>query len=125
MAEPRSFTIVLPLPEPSVSQNGRVHHMRKAKDTAVHKEHAFHLAKQARVRFEKVIVAYRLFFVDNKQRDAVNYMAAAKSYLDGVVKSGAISGDHWQVCSPRFDGCSIDKKKPRIEMTFIEVLDEA
>lgn len=121
MTNPRSVVLELPLPDYDVSQNGRLHHMVKAKKVAKEKEHAYFLALQARVSFKRSIVAYRFYFPDNKQRDAVNYMAGAKSYVDGIVKSKLISGDHWQVCSPRYDGCSIDAENPRMVITVIEV----
>jgi hypothetical protein len=39
-----------------------------------------------------------LFFVENNiRRDRANMVQQCKAYIDGIVESGLIEGDHWQV----------------------------
>ena len=45
----------------------------------------------------KAIVEYLFFVPDRRRRDASNMVQAVKPIIDGVVDSGLISGDHWEV----------------------------
>lgn len=45
----------------------------------------------------KAIVDYLFFVPDKRRRDAANMVQAVKPIIDGVVDSGLISGDHWEV----------------------------
>lgn len=45
----------------------------------------------------KAIVDYLFFVPDKRRRDAANLIQSCKPYCDGVVDSGLIQGDHWEV----------------------------
>jgi hypothetical protein len=47
----------------------------------------------------KAIVDYLFFVPDRRRRDAANLVQSCKPIIDGVVDSGMISGDHWEVLS--------------------------
>jgi hypothetical protein len=34
---------------------------------------------------------------DNRRRDRANMLQQCKAYIDGIVESGLIEGDHWQI----------------------------
>lgn len=63
-------------------------------------------------------VEYRFFVPDNKRRDTVNMMQMEKATIDGIVDSGLVSGDHWQVCHVRQPVVEIDKNNPRTEIVL-------
>lgn len=44
-----------------------------------------------------VLVSYAFFVPDNRPRDAANMIQACKPLVDGVVDSGLVEGDSWQV----------------------------
>lgn len=45
----------------------------------------------------RCVVDYLFFVPDKRRRDAANLIQSCKPILDGVVDSGLISGDHWEV----------------------------
>jgi len=44
-----------------------------------------------------VVVDYRFTVPDRRRRDLANMLQSCKPYVDGVVDSGLIAGDHWEV----------------------------
>ena len=42
-------------------------------------------------------ISYLFFVKDNRRRDRANMVQQCKAYIDGIVESGLIEGDHWQV----------------------------
>lgn len=45
----------------------------------------------------RVAVDYRFVVPDRRRRDIANMVPACKPLIDGVVDSGLIPGDHWEV----------------------------
>lgn len=65
-------------------------------------------------------ITYYFYFPCNKRRDTVNYMQMCKSLIDGFVRSGLLSGDHWQVLKVKEPVVEIDRDNPRIEFRIEE-----
>jgi hypothetical protein len=42
-------------------------------------------------------ISYLFSVKNNLRRDRVNMLQQCKAYVDGIVESGLIEGDHWQV----------------------------
>jgi hypothetical protein len=42
-------------------------------------------------------ISYLFSVKDNRRRDRANMVQQCKAYVDGIVESGLIEGDHWQV----------------------------
>jgi hypothetical protein len=87
------------------------------------KELAYILARQAIAKHGKPkanIVEVRYFFrvPDRRRRDAANMIQECKPYIDGIVESGLISGDHWEVLRIIEVGVSIDKENPGVTLEF-------
>jgi hypothetical protein len=55
------------------------------------------LEQPVRAIVGKAIVDYLFFVPDKRRRDAANLVQSCKPLVDGVVDSGLISGDHWEV----------------------------
>lgn len=64
----------------------------------------------------RVLIIYDFFCPDNRRRDAANMVQSCKAYIDGVVDSLLVEGDHWQVMTIYGINCQIDRKNPRVEL---------
>jgi len=42
-------------------------------------------------------ISYCFSVKDNRRRDLANMIQQCKPYIDGIVDSGLIAGDHWQI----------------------------
>jgi hypothetical protein len=66
-------------------------------------------------------ISYLFFVKDNRRRDRANMVQQCKAYIDGIVESGLIEGDHWQVSELGAVEVRIDKAGAaviiRIEVT--------
>ena len=51
---------------------------------------------------------------NNLRRDRVNMVQQCKAYIDGIVESGLIEGDHWQVSELGIVWVQIDKTRPSV-----------
>lgn len=60
----------------------------------------------------------------NKKRDHDNVAFAKKFVQDALVKTGVIQGDGWKHVLGFVDMFSVDKEKPGVEVTILEVMDE-
>lgn len=61
-------------------------------------------------------IGYRFFAPDNRRRDAANLIQQCKPYIDGIVDSAYIEGDHWQVSKIWFVTVEISQTSPRVEI---------
>ena len=43
------------------------------------------------------VINYTFFVEDMRQRDRANMIQQCKALIDGVVDSGVIEGDHWEI----------------------------
>lgn len=95
------ITIELPFPS-AVHSHNKGHWRAKAGPTKAMREHACLLGRQAIAKHGRiagrVLMAYYFNVPDKRRRDAVNMLQQCKPYLDGIVDSGLIEGDHWQIC---------------------------
>jgi hypothetical protein len=87
------------------------------------RELAHILAKQAIAEHGKPkanIVGVRYLFrvPDRRRRDAANMIQQCKPYVDGIVDSGLISGDHWEVLRIVRVGVWVDKENPGVTLEF-------
>lgn len=120
-------TITLPWIDKALNAHNKGHWRTKAKPTREAREIAYSLAQRAIIDGEphivgKASVRYRFFVPDNKRRDAANMKQSCKPFIDGVVDSGLISGDHWQVLIDIGSIVEIDKTNPRVEITFERIV---
>ena len=113
------ISITLPFESRNHSHNNG-HWRVKAPLVRMMRQRAFTLAKTSGFKpiKGKHSISYRFYFPDNIRRDAANYIQSCKPYVDGIVSSGLIEGDHWQVSSIGTVTCSIDKDNPRIEIVI-------
>lgn len=67
---------------------------------------------------KNIILCYKYFWPDNRQRDTENYVKAVSDYL---VKQGVIEDDCWQcVESMHLTHGGIDRLNPRVEITIFK-----
>lgn len=114
-----SITITLPLPDPALSPNARVHWTKKAKCAKHYRWEAQCnvMAKTPRrLMWEKASYTARFYFRDARRRDADNAIASLKSALDGVADAGLVIND--SVLWPERPEFHTDKENPRVEITF-------
>ncbi|MFN9112690.1 MAG: hypothetical protein ACK5XN_21710 [Bacteroidota bacterium] len=81
-----------------------------------------HALVELRGRTKKVNrVTYSFYVPDNRRRDEINMLQNCKPVVDGVVDSGMLEDDCWQMLrlfEPPM--IAIDKANPRIEICFFE-----
>ena len=114
-----SITIILPLPDESLSPNARVHWMKKAKAAKLYRWEAqckIVAKSPRRLMWEKASYKAAFYFKDARRRDADNAIASLKSALDGVADAGLVINDSglW----PERPEFRTDKENPRVEITF-------
>lgn len=120
MNEP--LTITLPLPDPKLSPNARVHWRVLADAKKAYKWTADAASFAAWVcnregplpKWEKADYILRFYFSCKRRRDDDNLIASMKSAIDGIVKSGILADDD-QLKLRGVDKL-IDKDKPRVEL---------
>ena len=61
-------------------------------------------------------IGYRFYAPDNRRRDAANLIQQCKPYIDGIVDSAYIEGDHWQISKIWFVSVEISATDPRVEI---------
>ena len=115
--------ISIDLPKPSGHAHNKGHWRAKARPIKAMRELAYILAKQAIAEHGKpnadvVDVSYFFRVPDRGRRDAANMIQECKPYIDGIVDSGLISGDHWEVLRIIEVGVSIDKENPGVTLCF-------
>ena len=116
-------TIVLPWIDKRLNAHNKGHWRTTAEPTREARLRAYAEAQRAVIdgaaHIEgKASVRYRFYVPDNVRRDAANMKQSCKPYIDGVVDSGLIVGDHWQVLTDFGSEVAIDKANPRVELTF-------
>lgn len=69
-----------------------------------------------------VMADYRFSVPDRRRRDMANMVQACKPIIDGVVDSGLIQGDHWEVLGIGEVSVVVEKAKTvSVELIFREV----
>lgn len=111
------ITITLPFEARNHSHN-KGHWRAKAPLVRTMRQQAYLIAKTSGCKpiMGKHTISYRFYFPDNIRRDAANYVQSCKPYIDGIVQSGLIEGDHWQISSIGSVTCEIDRDNPRVEI---------
>lgn len=122
-------TIVLPWIDKRLNAHNKGHWRTKTEPTREARLRAYVESQRAIINGAahiegKASVSYRFFVPDNIRRDASNMEQSCKPYLDGVVDSGLIAGDHWQVLKNNGSEVAIDKANPRVELTFERIESE-
>lgn len=116
-------TLVLPWIDSRLNAHNKGHWRTKSAPTKQAREIAFAIAQRAIIEGvahinTKASIQYRFFVPDNRRRDSANMVQACKPALDGIVDSGLITGDHWQVLKDLGSEVAIDKANPRVEITI-------
>ncbi|MEZ6097278.1 MAG: hypothetical protein R3C03_24145 [Pirellulaceae bacterium] len=65
-------------------------------------------------------IQFRFFVPDNRPRDTCNLIQQEKPTIDGIVDSGLIPGDHWQVAKILEPIVEIDRERPRVEVLLVK-----
>ena len=124
MAEPTVIHLVLPQTDSRLSGHakGRWQSIRTPTKSLRH------LACETALKQSKRIlgaseVTYRFYVPDRRRRDAANMIHSQKPAIDGCVDAKIIPGDHWEVLSIAKTHVEVDRKNPRVELIFKEVLD--
>ena len=115
--------ISIDLPTPSGHAHNKGHWRAKAGPIKAMRELAYILAKQAIAEHGKpkggpVGVSYFFRVPDRRRRDAANMIQQCKPYIDGIVDSGLIPGDHWEALRIVHVGVMIDKENPGVTLGF-------
>jgi hypothetical protein len=119
-------TLMLSLPFPNnIHAHNRGHWRDKEKATKENRSIAKIVALNAiaaRVSsiFGKHEIGYRFFVPDNRRRDAANMVQQCKPYIDGLVDSKIIEGDHWQISKIWFVEVEISTEYPRVDLFIRE-----
>lgn len=112
----RTITITLPLPDPKLSPNKRLHWAEKAKIVKAHRRYSRAIVSDMpnEIRFD----SYRLVFTwgDARRRDKDNASACCKSYLDGIADGIGQDDSEWDFNGVKFNEPS--KAGARLEIVF-------
>lgn len=63
---------------------------------------------------QRAVIHYTFRVPDNRRRDIANLIQSCKPYVDGIVDSGKLKDDCWQVLSLGNVEVEIDKKSPGV-----------
>ncbi len=109
----------LPLPDPVLSPNARVHWQVRARATREAKEQviAAVLSQKRQKLLDRATVTVTFVVGDRRRRDKGNLISSVKAYLDGLVGL-VISDDSWQHIEEVYPPIQYEKGK---KMTIIEV----
>jgi undecaprenyl pyrophosphate synthase len=96
-----AICIELPYPD-KVHSHNKGHWANKTGDIKSMRHAAKLVALDAMNRGAKPIhgkhkISYLFSVKDNRRRDRANMVQQCKAYVDGIVESGLIEGDHWQI----------------------------
>ena len=108
-----AICIQLPYPD-KVHSHNKGHWSTKTRGVKEMRQTAKLVALEAMNRGAKPIVgkhkiSYLFSVKDNRRRDRANMVQQCKAYLDGIVESGLIEGDHWQISELGAVDVRIDK----------------
>lgn len=86
----------------------------------------YHIRQQLRGKRPKTpVMLYYRFFEPTRRRDKDNIASFAHKIIqDSLVKEGVLANDGWDYVEGFVDMFSVDKKKPRIELTIVEPEEE-
>ena len=115
--------IQIDLPTPTGHAHNKGHWRAKAGPIKAMRELAYILGRQAIAEHGKPkanIVGVRYLFrvPDRVRRDAANMVQQCKPYIDGIVDSGLIPGDHWEVLRIVGVQVTIDRENPGVTLEF-------
>ena len=117
------FSITMPI-DPRLHAHAKGHWKTKAKPTSQARQEACLLARMtsAKPLSGYVVVDYRFSVPDRRRRDCANMVQSCKPIVDGVVDSGLIQGDHWEVLGIGEVSVVVDKANcVSVELSFREV----
>ena len=119
-----AITITLPLPDPALSPNARVHRWAEARAIKAYREYAWAVTKEAIGRrpdplWEKATAQATFYFGTNRQRDKDNFKAMLKSVFDGMVDAGLMVNDSG--LDHKRATFAVDPARPRVEITIEKV----
>lgn len=117
------FSITMPI-DPRLHAHNSGHWRAKAAPTKQARQEACFLARQTRAKpmTGRVMVDYHFSVPDRRRRDLANMVQSCKPIVDGVVDSGIISGDHWEVLGIGEVSVVVAKAKcVSVELIFREV----
>lgn len=93
-----TFSITMPI-DPRLHAHNTGHWRKKSEPIKQARQEACLLARMTHAKplSGRVIVDYRFTVPDRIRRDSANLVQSCKPIVDGVVDSGLIPGDHWEV----------------------------
>ena len=118
-----TFSITMPI-DPRLHAHNSGHWKTKAEPTKRARQESCFLARMSNAAplTGKVLVDYRFSVPDRRRRDMANMVQSCKPIIDGVVDSGLIQGDHWEVLGIGEVSVVVMKAKcVNVELVFREV----
>lgn len=118
-----TFSITMPI-DPRLHAHNTGHWRTKAEPNRQVRQEACFLALQTHAKplSARVVVDYRFSVPDRRRRDLANMVQSCKPICDGVVDSGLIPGDHWEVLGIGEVSVVVAKAKcVSVELIFREV----
>lgn len=118
--------VALSLPDKRLSSNGNKGSWKpKHAATAAARDAAAQAVAQAIVcrdaegcPWDRARLSMAFWFPDLRKRDARNYEASCKAYIDGAIDAGLVIGDEWNHLQSGASVCGVDRADPRVELTF-------
>lgn len=114
------LVITLPIPPRTLNPNGRGHWAKKSRVAKTYRDAGRNAAIDAmnRAKMRKPFASAKVtpvfYFKDARRRDKDNFLASAKSLLDGVADAGVVKDDSQFTYLPvEF---KVDKADPRLEL---------
>ena len=118
-----TFSITMPI-DSRLHAHNTGHWRKKAEPTRQARQEACFLALQTHAKplSGLVMVDYHFSVPDRRRRDLGNLVQSCKPICDGVVDSGLIPGDHWEVLGIGEVSVVVDKSNGvSVELVFREV----
>lgn len=116
----RSLTIDLPWPVPALHSHNKGHWRSKVVEVRKLRDLAMFAVRQAcpvaLPRWELATIDYLFYCPDNRRRDQANLIQAMKPAVDGIVDSGLIPDDCWQVLAIGKVVCVVVPKNPFVSL---------
>lgn len=116
--DPVMVEIVLPLPSPALHAHAKGGWRSKTKPTAAAREEARLMALPHRSKAPQfaggAVLSVDFYFANMRRRDLGNAFQSLKPAIDGIVDSGLLPDDNWQVLEVGHIRGRLDRGNPRV-----------
>lgn len=118
----RAFTVSLPLPPSELHAHNTGHWRTKAAAVKRYRQmaHVAVIEKQLWPKFQRARVHYLFALPNRRRRDAANLLHSCKPAIDGIVDSGLIPDDCWEILEIGSVVCVV-RSPSEVVLTFEEM----